>query len=138
MILWLFTRQILTILHIFDHFMLKLTSISDKYVNHQKNHWKGYCGQLHDKNWRFCAFSIIFDVKLTSIDVNMCAISINIHLTYLQTAGIDIKHYENHWKVVLWPITRQKLTIMRIYDHFWRQIDVNWRRYVCYFNKYWS
>ena len=35
-----------------------------------------YCGYLHDKNWRFCAFSIIFDVKFTLIDVNDCAISI--------------------------------------------------------------
>jgi len=28
-------------------------------------------------------------------------------------------------KRVLWPITRQKLTILRIFDHFRRQIDIN-------------
>ena len=43
---------------------------------------KWYCGHLHVKNCRFCAFSIIFDVKLASIDVNMCAISENIHVEH--------------------------------------------------------
>ena len=28
----------------------------------------------NDQNWQFCTFSIIFDVKLMSIDVSMCAI----------------------------------------------------------------
>ncbi len=34
--------------------------------------------------------------KLTSIDVNMSAISINIHWTHYQTANIDRNHHKNH------------------------------------------
>jgi len=36
----------------------------------------------------------IFNVKLTSIDIIKCSISVNIRLTHWQTANID------HWKVV--------------------------------------
>ena len=36
----------------------------------------------------------------------------------------------------MWPSTRQRLTILCIFDHFRRQIDVNWRQYLCYLNKY--
>ena len=43
---------------------------------------KWYCGHLHDKNWQFCAFSIILEVKLTSIDIIIGVISINIILTH--------------------------------------------------------
>ena len=40
-------------------------------------------------------------------------------------ANIDINPHKNQWKVVLWQFTQQKLMILRIFDHFWRQIDVN-------------
>ena len=93
----------LTILRIFDHFRRKVDvkmmsfdvnvcaisinihlthkQTSDIDINHHKKKIaKWYCGHLHDKNCRFCAFSIIFDFKLTSIDVNMCAISENIQM----------------------------------------------------------
>ena len=66
----------------------------------------------------FDHFRSFFDIKLTSIDVNISAISINIHLTHQQTAVIDINHHKNYYKVVLWQFTQQKLTILRIFDHF--------------------
>ncbi len=54
----------------------------------------------------------------------MCAISVNIPLTHYQTANIDVNHHKTHLKMVLWPFTQQKLTILRISDHFWRKVDV--------------
>ena len=56
--------------------------------------------------------------------------------THKQTKRINENYHKNHLKVVLWPSARQKFTILCIFNHFRRQIDVNWRQYVCYRNKY--
>ena len=91
MVLWPFTQQILTFLHIFDHFRLKLT------LNR-----------------------MIFQKKIFILHTNRLKKSIK----------ATIK------KEVLWPSAWQKLTILCIFNHFRRQIDVNWCQYVCYHNKY--
>ena len=77
----------------------------------------------------FDHFLSFFDIKLTSIDVNMSPISINIYLTHQQTANIDINHHKNHWKVLLWSFTQPKLTILRIFDHFDVKSTSLWRHY---------
>ena len=56
--------------------------------------------------------------------------------TNIHTTNIYANHHKIHLKVVLWPFTQQKFTILRIFDHFLRWIDVNWHHYVCYLSKY--
>ena len=86
---------------------------------------------------RFCIFSIIFSKIWCQLTSKWLIFDWKSnHLRHKQTKKIDIKHYENHWKVVLWPSTQHKLTILRIFDQYLRQIDINWRQYVCYLNKY--
>ena len=62
---------------------------------------------------------------MTSIDIIMCPISVNIRLTHWQTANIDVNHHKYHWKVVKWPLTQRKSTILRIFNHCSCQTDVN-------------
>ena len=81
----------------------------------------------------------IFDHFLRWIDFNWrqyVCYSVNIHLTHWQTANIDVNHHKIHWSVVLWTFTQQKITILRIFDHFLHWIDFNWHHYVCYLSKY--
>ena len=83
--------------------------------------------------WQFCIFPITFSKNWCQSMSKWLIFDTNRHE---QTLKIDINHNKNHWRTVLWLSTRQKLTILRIFDHFPRQIEVDWCQYVCYLNKY--
>ena len=79
---------------------------------------------------------VYFQSLLAKIDVNRCLNGWYLTQTDTNRLKIDINHNKNHWRTVLWLSTRQKLTILRIFDYFPRQIEVDWCQYVCYLNKY--
>ena len=91
------------------------------------------------QKWSKLTILHIFNHFWRQIDVNWSEYACYLNeyssetLTYYKYYA---NHHKIHWKVVLWPFTRQNLTILRIFDHFLRWIDVNWHHYVCYFSKY--
>ena len=135
--LGLSTRQKLTILRIFDHFWHQIEVNWRQYVcyfNKYSSQTLRDCRNWYKSSWKPLKRGIVA-IYTTKIDhfahfwsfltlnwrqlTSICVLSQkNTHLAHKQTAAIDKNHYENHWKVVLWLFTRQKLMILRIFDHF--------------------
>ena len=97
-----------------------------------------YLGTVADIDLPFFYDTLLVNAVQMSLNMNCWVQAPRRRRLHKQTdrQTLLIYIYRNHWIVVLWLFTLQKLKILRIFDHIWRQIYVNWRQWLCYLNKY--